>query len=492
MAGIIKVIMNFQAYTLKNYSEWACIQVKTAESEVRTPVHLCFVIDTSASMKEDNKLENVKRSIHFLLDFLGPDDIISIVTFSEVAKVILNRVAVTAAEKENIRARISIMCVESNTNLSAGIVQSRECLLNDAGKYKQGILLLTDGNANLGLTRPADILEIVTNTIAKFTGTSISCVGYGTDHNVELLQSISTEGGGSYYVVNNLEDVACVFGDVLGGLMSCSAQQMRVILPLGTEIKSRYARNVVNSTVNIVIGDMPAGMEAVFLAKIPTGTSVTLKGYDLHTHSSIEIVTVVSVTDDIVLQINSEAHYLRFEVLLLLDQSRVLISSFSSSDKIREHVNKLNVLVTKITEYRARVPHSLWDVLLEELDNCIKSLTNPNTVNMSTPHILSQHAGYLGRMRGLPASSQSNPDSPHLVRGFSNSIQRQISAGLASQVTPVSPITPAVSPLLSSMPINDINIENIVIPGAALPPFTSAPFSPPSLFRQNATPLRRS
>ena len=48
--------MNFQAYTLKNYPEWACLQVKTAESEVRTPVHLCFVIDTSASMKEDNKI----------------------------------------------------------------------------------------------------------------------------------------------------------------------------------------------------------------------------------------------------------------------------------------------------------------------------------------------------------------------------------------------------------------------------------------------------
>jgi hypothetical protein len=104
-------------------------------------------------------------------------------------------------------------------------------------------------------------------------------------------------------------------------------------------------------------------------------------------------------------------------------------------------------------------------------------------------------------MRGLPASSQTSasqlsPDSSHLVRGFSNSIQRQISAGLASQVTPVSPITPAVSPLLSSVPINDIDIENIVIPGALAPfsqaPFSQAPFSPPSLFRQNATPLRRS
>ena len=467
--------MNFQAYTLKNYPEWACLHVKAPPSELRSPVHLCFVIDTSASMKEDKKLENVKRSIHFLLNFLTADDLISIVTFSEVAQVILNKVAVTATEKENIRARISIISVESNTNLSAGIIQSRECLLNDAGKYKQGILLLTDGNANLGLTRPADILEIVTNTIGKFVGTSISCVGYGTDHNVELLQNISTEGGGSYYVVNNLEDVACVFGDILGGLISCSAQQLRVILPLGTEVKSRYARNVIDSTVNIVIGDMPAGMEAAFIAKIPIGTAILIKGYDLQTHSTFEITATVATTDDLILNINSEAHYLRFEVLSLLDQSRVIISSFSSKDTINTHINKLNALIAKIKEYRMVSPHSLWDVLLEELDSCVKSLNTPSDI-FDTPSILTQHAGYLGRMRGLPV--KTSPDLAQLPRGFSNSVQRQISSELSAQVTPVATGSP---PNISSMP-NDI---------AA---FGAPPPSSPSLTRQQAiySALRRS
>lgn len=482
--------MNFQAYTLKNYPEWACLQVKAAESEVRGPVHLCFVIDTSLSMLDDKKLENVKRSIHFLLDFLGPDDIISIITFSEVAQVILNRIAVTAIEKENIRTRISIIHVESNTNLSAGIIQSRECLVNDGDKYKQGILILTDGITNIGLTRPADILELVTNTIEKFTGTSISCVGYGTDHNVELLQSISTEGGGSYYVVNNLEDVACVFGDILGGLISCSAQQMTVSMPLGTEVKSRYAINVVNGTVNIVIGDMPAGIEAVFLAKIPTSTSIMLKGYDLHTHSPIEITTVISVTDDTTININSEAHYLRFEVLTLLDKSRDLLSNVTfrvtskvtskvtSNDNIKEHINKLNVLIAKITEYRGRATHSLWDVLLEELESCVKNLINPHTAAYDTPHILTQHAGYLGRMRGLPASSQTSPDLAQLPRGFSNSVQRQISSELSAQVTPVVNISP---PNISSMP-NYITT------------FSVSPPSSLSLTRQQAiySALRRS
>ena len=455
--------MDFHAYTLTSYPDWACIQVKTvtttataAAVELRNPIHLCFVIDTSASMEEDKKLENVKRSIHFLLDFLSEVDMISIVTFSEVARVIIDKVTVTAAEKENIRARISIISVESNTNLSAGIVQSRECLLNDVGKYKQGIILLTDGNANLGLTRPADILEIVANTIGgSRVGTSISCVGYGTDHNVELLQSISTEGGGSYYVVNNLEDVACVFGDILGGLMSCSAQQMRVILPPGTEVKTRYARNIVNGCVNIIIGDMPSGIEAVFLAKIPTGTRIMLKGYDLHTHTPIQIGTDVNVTDNAALHINSEAHYLRFEVLTLLDQSRTLLSSFSSREKIKEHIKKLNTLINKITEYKNKASHSLWDILLEELNSCVTNLNNPYGNTTVTPHILSQRAGYLGRMRGLPAATanataNATATATATVTGFSNSIQRQISSELTTQVTPIS-----TSPIISGIANED-------------------------------------
>ena len=467
--------MNFQAYTLKNYPEWACLHVKAVTAvTARSPVHLCFVIDTSASMNEDKKLENVKKSIHFLLDFLSADDIISIITFSEVAQVILNRVAVTVTEKENIRARISIIDVESNTNLSAGIVQSRECIISDSGKYKQGILLLTDGIANLGLTRPADIMELVTNTISgDRAGTSISCVGYGIDHNVELLQNISTVGGGSYYVVNNIEDVACVFGDILGGLISCSVQQLRVILPLGTEVKSRYAKNTANGTINIVIGDLPAGMEAVFLAKIPIGTSVSIQGYDLHTHTTFEITTVVVSTDDVTLCVDSEAHYLRFEVLSLLDQSQRILSSFSSKDTIDTHINKINALINKIKDYRVTTPHSLWDVLLEELENCNTSLNTPyNAWLTDTPNILTQHAGYLGLMRGLPGLMRGLPghtatdESSQLSRGFSNSIQRQISAGLASQVT-----------------------QRLAV---SIDMTTTAPFNPSAAQNEMQAPLRRS
>lgn len=448
--------MNFQAYTLSAHPEWACLQVKAPDSEARTPVHLCCVLDTSASMETDHKLENVKQSLQFLLDFLGPQDSISVITFSEKAKTILTQTAITASEKDNIRTRISIIRVESNTNLSAGIIQSRDALQIDTSNIKQGVLLLTDGIANMGLTRSQDILDLVHNTIEKFRGTSISSVGYGTDHNVELLQSISTEGGGSYYVVNNLEDVATVFGDILGGLVSCAAQQVRVVLPVGTEIKSRYATNTIRDKMEIVIGDVPAGSEAAFLAKVPVGRPVTLKGYDLVAHSTFELNSTVNTTTDADLQVSGEAHYLRFEVMTLLEQSRGLMNFHTPAAAVTSQIAKLDDCIATINTHRAAHEHSLWDILLDELNTCKNTLQNRRAYDHTTPHIMTQHAGYLGRMRGLPAAlsqvpsnqmvglfstseASEDPDNNStnipVTRTFSNYAQRQISSQLSATVS---------------------------------------------------------
>ena len=513
--------MNFQAYTLSKHPEWACLQVKAPESETRTPVHLCCVIDTSASMESYNKLENVKRSLQFLLDFLGPQDSISVITFSEAARTILTQTAVSANEKDNIRARISIIRVESNTNLSAGIIQARDSLQIDTNGSKQGILLLTDGIANLGLIQPADILDLVRNTITKFNGTSISSVGYGTDHNVELLQSISTEGGGSYYVVNNLEDVARVFGDILGGLVSCASQQVRITLPIGTELKSRYGTNTVGDKVEIVIGDMPAGSEAAFLAKIPSGTVTTLKGYDLMAHNTYEINSTVVITEDASLQINGEAHYIRFEVLVLLEQTQSIMSYFGAPADVSAHITKINTCIATITEYRREHEHSLWNILLEELNTCKQTLENRHLAAADSAQIMSQHAGYIGRMRGLPAMSpmpsggygdpQNGPLPPPplpLTRAFSNSAQRLISAELcatvsggAHQRTTIGPtrthdpsntvsgrLSPNLSPLMHPMPqmppMPPMSPMNSMLPWNLMPPMPPIPSGP--LVRQIA------
>lgn len=466
--------MNFQAYSLEGHNEYSCIQVTAPDSSNRSPVHLCVLLDTSASMDIDNKLNNVKQSIKFLLNFLTPQDQLSIVTFSDIAKVINKQTCITPNEKDNVTAVLSLIHSESNTNLSAGIITAQDCLnsVSTAGAttgtcdVKQGILLLTDGQANAGVVNPPDIIRIVKGLTDKFSGTSISCVGYGTDHNAELLQSISSESGGSYYVVNDIENVAVVFGDILGGLMSCTSQQVRVILPPGTEVKTRYA--VHNTVVNteVVIGDMPALSSAAFIAKLPVSAPLTLKGYDILNHTTFELNTTVNQTNDVTLQTNGKAHYLRFEVLAIIEKSRSMImnnpsDASSTTTELQTVLDSINSYITTITEYSSTNPHSLWDLLLTELNSCKSNLQNRNNINRyHTGQVLSQHTAYLGMMRGIPSqlpayqpahmnyytshdfeveddpSSIPSIPSVTLNRGFSNNIQRQISSQMYDYATP--------------------------------------------------------
>jgi hypothetical protein len=339
--------------------------------------------------------------------------------------------------------------------------------------------------ANMGLIHTGDILDVVRNTIALFSGTSISCVGYGTDHNVDLLQQISSVGGGSYYIVNNLENVATVFGDVLGSLMSCIAQQVRVVLPPGTEVKTRYSINKLDNGMEVVIGDLPAGMEGVVLAKIPSHTAVSLKGYNLQTHCNIELNTTVLTSGDEILQTSGEAHYLRFEVLAILDKSKNLILRRSNDSEVNAHIQVITECIAKITEYRQGHEHSLWNVLIDELNNCKTTLENRHTARHDATQHMTQHGACLGMLRGIASSSAEEEDnapgspvsSVPLAPVFSNSVQRSISSQLQTHVTPI------------------VARQRTQDPGALRPinENTSWPPMPPMVFggfvRQTACPL---
>jgi len=287
-------------------------------------------------------------------------------------------------------------------------------------------------------------MDVVRNTVGLFPGTSISSIGYGTDHNVELIQQLSAVGGGSYYVVNNLDDIATVFGDVLGGLASCTLQQIRVILPPKCELRTRYAVKADKTGTEVTIGDLPAGASAVFLARVPVHTALTVKGFNLANMYEFDIAAHVVPMDDEEHQINGEAHYLRFEVLGLLDRAKELrapsaeIEGSHVESEVQGVIALLRAQIQNITEYRQQHPHSLWDVLVDELQSAKRYLERRRHVAADTSRIMSQHSSFLGRMRGIAASStdpNEAPAHPVLQSAFSNSIQRGISSQLHEVVS---------------------------------------------------------
>jgi hypothetical protein len=164
----------------------------------------------------------------------------------------------------------------------------------------------------------------------------------------------------------------------------------------------------------------------------------------------------VGMTTDVTLQVSGEAHYLRFEVMAILEQSRGLTSFNTPATDVTAQIVKIDACIATITSHRAEHEHSLWDILLDELNACKRTLQNRNVYDAATPHLMTQHAGYLGRMRGLPAALSQVPSNPMtgvfssgegcgdpdditttipVMRTFSNYAQRQISSQLSATVS---------------------------------------------------------
>jgi secreted protein with Ig-like and vWFA domain len=82
--------MNTHAYTIDANTCWVRLVGKAANG--RVPLHLIACIDTSGSMAEELRLENVKHTLRTAVDFMGGTDKLSLVSFSSDSDVVLKQI----------------------------------------------------------------------------------------------------------------------------------------------------------------------------------------------------------------------------------------------------------------------------------------------------------------------------------------------------------------------------------------------------------------
>lgn len=428
--------MNVQIKYIESQSNPAVMRkggvyLKGLAREDRQPVHLLFLIDVSGSMDEEQRLANVKRSMSFILPFLSAQDQISIVTFSDDAKIVLSRFAVSDDNKRATEYRVSQIRTQGNTNLSAGLLTCARVFEQpptDTIQRKQGLVILTDGHANAGVTTEAGVLDIVKNLLNRFPGLAITSVGYGETHNSDLMSKIGIEGGGSYNIVKNLEDVASVFGEILGGLMSCSAQMIEVFLPPGVECDTLYSKEVLEGGITkIRIGDLYAESEQILIFKSsPDQGPIKITGVSMPAMQEMEWVQPVSLLaegdePDKVLKL---ADY-RQQVSMILKELKS--SHMSISTSLKEKAVALKTLL----ESSSFNEDPLVQMMIEDL----KTITDVRADEPYSLHemasAVTQHATYLGVSRGL--RTPSNQGS--VARNTAPRMRRQANAVHAAMAT---------------------------------------------------------
>jgi Mg-chelatase subunit ChlD len=383
------------------------IILKGLQRTERQPIHLTFLIDTSGSMELDHKLTNVKKSMNFILPFLTPLDNLSLVTFSTDSEIHMTRMVVNDQNKQAIEYKIQKMIADGNTNLSSGLLNSLT-LFGDPSitvNRKEGLIILTDGHANVGATNPELILQIVRDMLKKVSGLSITTVAYGADHNAELLSKMALEGTGSYNIVNNLEDVASVFGEILGGLLSISAQMVEVHLPPGAECETNFPKTVTEGGITVVkIGDIYAEAEQTLIFKAsPDQGPIRVKGVSMP-----DLVQIDKVVEATILDVHDEPNQTLQLAVYRNMTSEILKKARTERGLLLEDTKKQAKDLRILLENSSFKENPLVLMMVEDLKN-IEETDPYELVGAAAITSNYQHETYLTCAKGLRTPSNMGP-----------------------------------------------------------------------------------
>jgi Ca-activated chloride channel homolog len=202
------------------------VKGREVSSAERKPLNLVFVIDKSGSMKENNRMELVKRSLELLVDQLREDDRVGIVSFDSSGHIVMESTA--GAERWKLREALRQMDPGGSTNAAEGLYLGYEMLSRN---YQDGatnrVILASDGVANTGETDQQRILD----RIADFTTRQVdlTTIGVGmNNHNDVFLEQMANKGDGSCHYVDNFDEAKHVFIDRFSGTMQTIARDVKI------------------------------------------------------------------------------------------------------------------------------------------------------------------------------------------------------------------------------------------------------------------------
>ncbi len=184
-------------------------------------LNLALVIDRSTSMKGP-RLERVKQAAHRIIESLGPEDLLSIVVFSDRADVVFQ--ATPVVERTTLKAMASTMQASGGTEIYQGLRAGLEELRRSLNpKYVNHLILLTDGRTY----GDEDACLQLAEDAAK-EGISISAIGIGQEWNDVFLDDLASRTGGSSTYINSPAAVVRFLNERVRSLGSAFAERMHL------------------------------------------------------------------------------------------------------------------------------------------------------------------------------------------------------------------------------------------------------------------------
>lgn len=188
--------------------------------------NLVFLIDTSGSMDEADKLPLLQASLKQLVRQLRKQDRVAIVSYAGYAGVVLPSTA--GDQHATIDAAIDRLSAGGSTNGGAGIELAYAQA--EQGFIKGGVnrvILATDGDFNVGTVNQ----EALKTTIEdhRKSGVALTTLGFGEgNYNDAMAVMLADVGNGSHHYIDSLQEGRRVLVDEMSATLLTIARDVKI------------------------------------------------------------------------------------------------------------------------------------------------------------------------------------------------------------------------------------------------------------------------
>ena len=238
--------------------------------EERPPANLVFLVDVSGSMQPRDRLPLVQRSLRFLVDRLGPEDRVSIVTYAGGVRTALE--PTSGRERQRIRSAIGKLGPGGSTAGAAGLRRAYELAEeNFDPDAVNRVILATDGDFNVGISDPARLEDFIEEK--RWTGIYLSVLGVGDDNlNDRLMQRLAQAGNGNASHLDTLQEARKVLAEEIAGTLFTIADDVKIQVEFNPALVAEYRLLGYETRV---LGEADFANDRVDAGEIGSGHSVT-------------------------------------------------------------------------------------------------------------------------------------------------------------------------------------------------------------------------
>jgi len=401
--------------------DFGTLRIKMEKTEItKTPLFMLFTIDKTGSMEEytknGTKMNYLKQTFKNMLHYFSRQEVdifIRVHSFNVEVDIDIETIKVTSENLAELCSKIMNIQGESSTNIEMALENAKQTL-NEYSSANPGHqiahIFMTDGNPTMGESNNEKLAELVDNQYVNIF------VGYGLDHNAELMKKLSEHKNADYQFVDDMENTGLVYGESVHQLLYPALKNVEIIVKNGKIYDWETNEWSDNYDINVLVSET----EKIYqIKKDKDEEDFKIEIYRRHEYENEYYLLdeVIPVPDLVDMETNQIEEVDLTKYMYRQKVQELLYFANNLSNGVVYHESKLKVNMKEVFKKMRvymRENNLLDDPFMKLLcDDISVTYQNMGAVN-GLPFIYNRHTSQ-GRQKSYNVRTTSNDDD-HLLR----------------------------------------------------------------------------